>query len=110
MAGRAALWSHERVLGGLRLAGQVGGPQEEAGRLSLRTSKRSGRAGSGRLGVATVSSKKLRRWVDTQVRSRLRARRVDWAFATIYELSRSLHWEASWRAVRFAPIRISLLQ
>src|ERR1700689_5088893 len=47
---------------------------------------------------------------ETRVRPRRTAR--DWAaeFAMLYELSRGLHRDASWRAERFGPIRISPLQ
>jgi hypothetical protein len=46
----------------------------------------------------------------TQVRSRPKACAWVTEFALVYELSRGLHREASWRAERFAPIRISPLQ
>ena len=52
----------------------------------------------------------LSRQADTQIRSLLKARIVATGFARIYELSRGLHREASWRAERFGPIRMSPLQ
>jgi hypothetical protein len=47
---------------------------------------------------------------DTQIRLRPKARAWATEFAMIYELSRDLHREASWRTDRFGPIRISPLQ
>ena len=45
------------------------------------------------------------RQTDTPVRSCPRARGWTTVFVTIYELSRGLHWEASWLADRLGPIR-----
>lgn len=54
--------------------------------------------------------KVLGRKPDTQIRWRTKARPWATEFAMIYELSRGLQREASWRAERFGPIRISPLQ
>ncbi len=68
------------------------------------------RTGDSRHGGAGVMWKVFGRKPDTQIRSRPKARAWATEFAMIYELSRGLHREASWRADRFGPIRISPLQ
>lgn len=76
----------------------------------LKPLRMSGRAGNGGHDGAIVTRKGFIRQTDTPVPSRPRARGWTTVFVTIYELSRGLHREASWRAERLGPIRISPLQ
>jgi hypothetical protein len=84
--------------------------RERQGGPRLKLSRRLLRVDNGWLDGVVVMRERFRCQAETQVRSRPRARGLATGFAVVYELSRSLHREASWRAERLGPIRISVLQ
>ena len=104
---RAALWSGKRFSGASRPVITVTRRQEIALRLPS-TLPNAVREGWWKDFRRAQSAFRLQ--VNTRMRPRTRARGLAIKGSVVYELSRRPHSEASCRADRFGPIRISLLQ